>query len=50
MFNLIRKLCRPLSVSGREETIAGVIAEEIARWKGELLSLLETTDTLQIPV
>ena len=30
MFNLIRKLCRPLSVSGREETIAGVIAEEIA--------------------
>lgn len=30
MFNLIKKLCRPLSVSGREETIAGVIAEEIA--------------------
>ena len=25
-------------------------AEEIARWKVELLSLLETTDTLQIPV
>ena len=30
MFNLIKKITKPLSVSGREESVTGVIAEEIA--------------------
>ena len=30
MISLIKKICKPLSVSGREEAVAGVIAEEIA--------------------
>ena len=30
MFNLTKKICKPLSVSGREQAVCGVIAEEIA--------------------
>ncbi len=30
MFNLVKKICKPLSVSGREEAVTGVIAEEIS--------------------
>lgn len=29
MFNLTKKICKPLSVSGREQAVVGVIAEEI---------------------
>jgi len=36
MFNLTKKLLKPVSVSGREESVAGVIAEEIAPYADEV--------------
>ena len=41
MFNLTKKICKPISVSGREQAVAGVIAEEIAPYVDSV-----TTDAL----
>ena len=36
MFNLTKKILKPVSVSGREEAVVGVIAEEIAPYVDSL--------------